>query len=137
MQRKVPLQRRHKRRIDRYASEAWHKAAVSKCCAQCGAKPKSGRLIQGHHVIKKQVLERRCKELYGDQWLEHYVHIEWDRRNLLPLCERCHRRHHDAFRRLPRQLIEEHCRKINQFARELGLEWWLDREYSSSSDKDL
>jgi hypothetical protein len=86
----------------------------------CGAK--AG--VQGHHVITQQQLRIAASELNKD-----FERLRWDTRNRLPLCARHHAAHHSAFHRIPRDVLEKACPKVFQFARELGLEWWLERTY--------
>lgn len=70
---------------------------------------------QGHHVIEKSYLKRNG-----------LGRLRWDQRNFMPLCQRHHSRHTGAFQRVPRHLLSA----ANwAFARELGLEWYLERYY--------
>lgn len=56
-------------------------------CLVCG-----GRAVHEHHVVYRQELRRRG----GDPR---------DRRNLVPVCGRCHGDHHSAVRRIPLELL--------------------------------
>ena len=56
-------------------------------CIACPA-----RAVHLHHVVTRQEIRRRG----GD---------EGDPRNLIPLCLRCHGRHHSAFTRIPARLL--------------------------------
>lgn len=121
-----PMKRRPgvKHQIDRQASEAWAKAARTKTCALCKAKG-----VEGHHVITQQQLKAWAREQDRYGWQELFERVRWDRRNLLPLCQRHHDAHHNASHRLALRIVREACPKIDQFARELGLGWWLERTY--------
>jgi hypothetical protein len=117
--RRTPLKRRYKRQIDRQAAEAWANRARTKPCARCG-----GRRVQGHHVIAKQTLRQNAMQNGYE-----YERVVWDARNLISLCERCHGAHHAATHRLSLSFVRGACPRIDQFAREVGLEWWLERTY--------
>jgi phenylacetate-coenzyme A ligase PaaK-like adenylate-forming protein len=133
--RRVPLTRQVRVRavIDRQAAEAWAKSARTKGCACCGA---TG--VHGHHVITQQELKNwaktRARELTDrgelTNWQEQFERIRWDRRNLLSLCVRHHELHHSHGQRLDLRMVERHCPKLRQFARELNLEWWLENAYT-------
>jgi 5-methylcytosine-specific restriction endonuclease McrA len=129
LQRKTPLQRkpmksspRVKGTIDREASEAWARHARKKRCVVCGAKG-----AKGHHIITQQQLRIAATELDRD-----YESLRWDLRNLLPLCERHHTAHHSRAHVLDLLIVLEHAPKVAQFARELDLFWYLQREYRTT-----
>lgn len=88
----------------------WTAFVTGKPCACCG-----NPAVQGHHVIYKQHLHR-----------EALHHLTWDPRNCLPLCFRCHHRHHLAIR--PVKWSELRLENL-EFAREVGLWWLLRRTY--------
>jgi len=115
------LRRRARRVTNRDAAEAWGKGIRGKPCAVCGRGP-----CQGHHVITQQQLRRIARTNALD-----LQSLLWDSRNRLPLCEACHYAHHQRRRTVPRAVLRRHCPKVFQFARELDLEWWLEREYPS------
>lgn len=114
-----PLKQSRRRIVDREASEAWARGVHGKGCIVCGARPS-----QGHHVITQQALRRHAADRDMDA-----QRLLWDRRNRVPVCAICHHAHHAWTRRLPLSLVERHAPRVRQFARELGLEWLLDREY--------
>lgn len=88
----------------------WSAFVTGKPCAVCG-----DPAVQGHHVIYKQHLHR-----------EQLDHLAWDLRNCLPVCFRCHHRHHLSHRPIKRgELRLENL----EFAREVGLWWLLRRTY--------
>lgn len=121
LERGSTFSRRRRRLVvgDRERSEAWARYAHSKPCAVCGA-----ARTQGHHVITKQQL-RRWASAEGFE----VDRLLWDVRNCLALCERHHAAHHSWARRLTLSFVLKHCPKVHQFACELGLLWWLEREY--------
>jgi hypothetical protein len=116
---RTPLKRRHKRQIDRQASEAWAKHARAKTCALCRS-----AAVEGHHVITQQAL-RQNAQANGYE----FERVRWDFRNCLPLCRRHHEAHHNASHRLSLRVVRKACPKIDQFAREVGLAWFLERTY--------
>lgn len=120
-----PLTTKHRAVIDRQASEAWAKGVRSKPCVRCGAWH-----AQGHHILSQQALRRRAKELGIDA-----QSILWDERNRLALCPRCHAAHHLYAKRITRAMLEQHAPKVAQFARELGLDWLLDRDYPPTTER--
>lgn len=76
--------------------------------------------IEGHHVITRQSLRKRGLS-----------YLDWDTRNSLACCQRAHRRHTGAverisYERLPAAAIE--------FAKEVDLDWQLDRFYPRLGD---
>lgn len=48
--------------------------------------------------------------------------IEWDRRNVLPVCNLCHQRHHSGAARIALSVIVEESPTALLFAAELGPE---------------
>lgn len=52
--------------------------------------------------------------------------LYWDLRNMLPVCELCHTRHHRAFRRITRRELTS---AAIEFANELALDWLIERTY--------
>lgn len=94
------------------ARRHWAAAVRGKKCCRC-----NGRADQGHHAIPKRRL--------ADAGLHEYV---WDLRNLVPLCTRCHERHETATERLWRKRLPA---LVEEFAKEVEMEWSLDRDYGS------
>jgi hypothetical protein len=109
--------------IERLAREAWARRARSKTCAVCGAASP-----RGHHIITQQQLRLTATEHGLD-----FARLRWDTRNLLPLCDRHHAAHHNRTHPVPRSLLVSGCPKVFQFARELGLVWWVERVYPDTS----
>jgi hypothetical protein len=101
---------------------AWGLNARGKCCAVCGCSDCPG--VEGHHIIRVQVLRKEA----GFRGFD-FEAVHWDLRNQLPVGRLCHASHHNARRRIPRAILEAHAPQVFAFARELGLEWALDREY--------
>jgi hypothetical protein len=71
--------------------------------------------LQAHHVITQQQLRKRG-----------LIHLRWDVRNGMALCERAHSRHTTAVERIPYSLLSP---ENIAFAEENGLGWLLDRYY--------
>lgn len=125
---------------ERRASESWHRRTLARCerrreggsvllvCPACGKLHRAGE-IQAHHVIGQEQIRRYVNglRLPLDAALKLLVSLLWDRRNGFPACVRCHDRHTKAVERLPRALLD---RKHEQFAREIGLDYLLDRDYT-------
>ncbi len=74
--------------------------------------------IQAAHVISKQALKRRGLQAFL-----------WDVRNGVAACYQHHRRSDSGHARFPREMLPA---AAEEFARELDLDWWLDRFYPSS-----
>lgn len=95
---------------ERLAAHRWWEGVVKgRTCAVCGSKHN----VQGHHILPKQDVKRAG----GDVWAKA---------NGLPLCESCHMNHESAAKRVPRRLIPV---AAEWFARDLGLDWKLERIY--------
>lgn len=113
--------------------ESWALAARSKPCAKC--RRRAPVVIRGHHIVKRQTVERLAKSLARDAGGDigtFVARLAWDQRNLLPLCDRCHEAHHGPDR-LSLSLIAREAPLVFGFARELGgeAEAVLRREYST------
>jgi hypothetical protein len=120
---RTPLKRKSKRLGpgDRDAASAWARHAKRRVCALCSA-PNP----HGHHVIYLQELKRVIR---SHNLEDRRQGILYDRRNLLPLCERHHAAHHSGAHPLTLTIVRSACPKVDQFAAELGLDWWLERYY--------
>lgn len=136
LERKTPLQQRAalKARVVALApadrqrvaalSETWWRTVTQtpkgewRACMCCGALKVR---VEGHHTIKQQTIRReaRSRKLDVATWV-------WDPRNGVPLCERCHSRHSLAVERVPGYLLPI---RVWDFARDLGLEWALEKEH--------
>lgn len=117
--RRTPLKARRRHIIERQASAAWARGVRTKPCAVCGALGS-----QGHHIITQQQLRQVAKTLQVD-----FERLRWDTRNRLPLCPRHHAAHHARTHPVPWSVLEDAAPKVVQFARELGLVYWLERTY--------
>jgi hypothetical protein len=106
----------------------WGVHARGKCCAVCGRPDCPG--VEGHHIIRVQVLRKEA----GFRGFD-FEAVRWDLRNQLPVGRLCHAAHHSASRRIPRAVLEAHTPLVFEFARELDLEWALDREYPPAGDR--
>jgi hypothetical protein len=89
---------------------------------------KEAPATQGHHIIAAQLLRREA--LRRSVAL---LPILWDRRNRLGVCPDCHANHHGRSRPIVREVLLRDAVWVFGFARELNLEWALDREYPQQS----
>jgi heterodisulfide reductase subunit C len=113
------------RRTDSEAARAWVRRARCMRCVICGE-----RGPRGHHIITQQLLRRTALSKGLD--LEA---IRWDQRNLLALCDRHHAAHHAKMPAIALSIVLMHQPKVLAFASELGLVWWLSREYPHLSTR--
>jgi hypothetical protein len=120
--------KRGRRGEEKRRRAAWAAHARGKRCAVCGHP--GCRPVAGHHLLRVQVLRKEA----GFRGFDFDV-VLWDLRNQLPVGEPCHAAHHNASRRIPRAVLETHTPEVFDFARELGLEWALDREYPSAGER--
>lgn len=109
-------------RLSRELREAW-KASTEDRCAACGA---IGVTIQGHHVVRQQLIKAAVQGMGG----ERILRALWDVRNRLALCEDCHRRHHSRLGTLAWSLIERLAPEAIVFAHELDLLWRAKLDYN-------
>lgn len=96
--------------------------ARSGICVVCG--DPECRPVEGHHVLYQQWL---CG-VAGTRGLDARALLE-DRRGWLRVGQRCHRRHHGAYLRIPRAVLAEHCPEVFDMAAELNLTSRLERTY--------
>lgn len=121
--RKTPL--RANRKMPARTQYAWREGMEGKRCVLCHAVP-----AYGHHIIEKQALRAKADELRDpDSAGKLYARLVADTRNRLALCADCHMNHHAGARRVPRDALRVHAASVWVFARELGMEWYLDRHY--------
>jgi hypothetical protein len=71
--------------------------------AVCASPKCHARAVHHHHVLYRQIIRRH----HGD---------ETDERNLIPLCFRCHERHHNRVAPLPLWALPD---SVYEFAAEL------------------
>jgi hypothetical protein len=111
--------RRTKRTLspaDRNRAGAFRRAVAHKRCAVCGADSDLGpviSVIDAHHVVSARECRSRGIPVY-------------DPRNALPICRQDHEHHENAAKRIPRSVLTE---ENWEFAREHGLEWYIERYY--------
>jgi hypothetical protein len=139
---------------DPVLSRRWLEATVNgKACVVCGRTRREHRVvIQGHHPIKQQAIEREFP--HGARWDADYgafVYVErgqdaelttqqilWDTRNAAPLCIEDHERHTAGVVRLPFTVLGP---GPVQFARDfrtragVDLMYLLEREHPPSQPK--
>lgn len=98
-------------------AERWHTEAARRSCVCCGAPGP----CDGHHLLEKPWIRDACKRLGLDPAI-----VVWDQRGFMACCRQCHRRHHDAVKRISWRLLPA---DVFELARELGLEERLRRTY--------
>lgn len=112
-----PLKRRASRhRFDHDAASIFRALAIDSRCAICG----TTRHLEVHHVLPQRVLKA-----------EGHRDLLWDVRNGMVLCRWDHARHENAFARIPASRISH---EAWSFAQELGLDWWLERNYGAQDE---
>lgn len=117
LRRRKPIQRGRRKSYgvdDSIARRHWREQVTAGGCVMPGP---HGGFVQGHHIITKDLLKREG----------HSTRL-WDTRNGLALCEHHHNLHHRRLEPVPMYLLPEGA---HDFAREVGLEWVLDRDYSA------
>lgn len=103
---------------------------VGEKCASCGRTTKQGARIEGHHVVRKELIKVRARE---QKWTdEERDRRLWDLRNKLDLCERCHKGKHHNGQKLPWSLVQKAAPKAIQLAREIGLARRAARDYAGA-----
>lgn len=95
-------------------------------CLVCGRSKhearRAGTKLEGHHAVAK----RKLKEVARARGL-NLIAVVWDLRNRVFVCgSPCHPDHTSAKRRIRLADLPSH---VLVFARELGLMWWVEREY--------
>lgn len=96
--------------------EVWLQTARRQHCVVCG-RPQP----RGHHIITQQQLRKSHPATYEL--------IRWDTRNLLALCDTHHVGHHSKLHAIPLTTVLARQPRVLRFAQELGLTWYLSREY--------
>lgn len=105
------LKRGRRKPVGVIVADIWREGLHEERCVVCGI----GRNLDGHHAIPKRVLRRLG---FGD-----YV---MDKRNRVPACRHDHESHENRHRPIRR---DELPASVFEFARDLCLEWYLDRHY--------
>jgi hypothetical protein len=108
------------RRREQRAALRWNLGIRGSVCVACCKRP----AVEGHHIIRLQVLRREAKNRGFDFDL-----VRWDARNRLPLCKHCHANHHSRAAPLSKELLLRVARWVYDFASEHDLTWAIDREY--------
>jgi 5-methylcytosine-specific restriction endonuclease McrA len=102
----------------------WGRVTYRDTCAVCGRTKSQARFagtkLEGHHAVAK----RKLKEVALGRGLDA-VAVMWDLRNRVFLCGQCHANHTNATRRMRKAELPA---PVFEFASELALTWWLDRE---------
>lgn len=81
--------------------------------------------LEGHHIIEKEHLRQHFPSGHNGRTLTELV---WDPRNGLLVRHTIHRRHTSRHEPIPQSALPEEAR---EFARELGLEWYLAGRYTA------
>lgn len=103
---------------------------VGEKCANCGRTTKQGARIEGHHVVRKELIKARARELGWSE--EERDRRLWDLRNKLDLCEHCHKGKHHNGKKLAWSLVQKAAPKAIQLAREIGLLRRASRDYADA-----
>jgi hypothetical protein len=129
LKRGAPLKRTQFRtwsRLDSAARDEWRRQVVRGNCVMCGRA--DCRPLDPHHVVPAQRLRRYVKglRLPPEEAATVRRRLLFDPRNGIPVGRRCHENHENGHARIPRLLLPS---SAEEFARELGLEYVLDRLY--------
>lgn len=120
----------------------WRAKIVSHgICVVCGEGPKAKdpakrkfKLLDPHHVISQRAIKRYMgqfrKHLDAEAWEAKLIALLYDARNGLCICRACHQRHEKRVKLIPRALVSV---SAIEFARELDLEWMIERDYSEAA----
>jgi hypothetical protein len=118
----------------------WAEYARCRRCAVCEARTGDsdtfGRIVvvRGHHVITQQAIRAWARTHWqAESNEEAVIELLWDIRNCLPLCDIHHVRHHNAQRRVRRVELRKSSPQAFAFARQLELDWQLDRYYGAAN----
>ena len=131
---RTPLKRTRsvlRRDFDAEAAKAWL-GSMGWRCAVCGERQRRERL-EGHHVIPQRLIRAHVRSLAHTLKLpdaEAVVLLRrllWDPRNGVPVHRECHAR---LERRFATIVPSD---EAWDFARELGLEWWLEKHYAKEA----
>lgn len=114
VKRSSPIRRRRRRARTRDEIEASAIFGGGGPCEVHDGHECQGR-VQSHHVVEKAKLKSIGR-----------LDLLWDIRNRMRVCTWRHERHTGAYERIPLELVPAGARA---FARELGLDWWLERIY--------
>lgn len=133
LQRKAPLRRKPLRRVvvvrggrprgRRVVDERrgrWNRAIRGTVCVVCRGRPAT----EAHHIVREQVLRREAPGRGFD-----FDEVRFDPRNRLGVCKDCHAAHHARVRPISRETLWRYAPWVFEFATDLDLAWWLDREY--------
>lgn len=120
---RAPLKRRSSKRLSKAALDVrklWRERVLEVGGYRCAVGPSycSGPL-QCHHILPKRVLRREGHE---DRF--------WAVPNGLVLCEFHHMSHENRSRVVPAAALSQ---EAWSFARDLGLDWWLERFYADDN----
>lgn len=122
-------------KLDEQAHAEWRRKVIRGRCVICVLKGRRSDLHHEHdphHVLPARYIRRyvRSLQLPAAEARKLLRSLLYDPRNGLCLDRRCHDRHEMAFEHVPYEAIPQ---KAIQFARELGLEWVLEKLYPRRS----
>lgn len=83
----------------------------------------SGHERDGHHLVPKQTIKRELRRVYSPDELREVL---WDPRNGIPVRRYCHDLLERCMFRIPRLRLPA---SVEEFAGDVGLDWYLDRTY--------
>lgn len=78
--------------------------------------------LDPHHLVTQQQIKKVVRGIDARGFRLN------DERNIVPVCRRHHDLYHGCRLRIPREALPA---GVEDFAAELGLEWWLERQYGS------
>lgn len=118
-------------RLDVQAHAIWKGSICRRRCEMClrsGRARDAHATRDAHHILPARYIRGyvRSLKLPAAEARVLLRSLLWDRRNGMSLCRSCHDNHESAFRRVPRVAIPM---KARQFARELEMEYVIDRLY--------
>jgi len=106
-------------------------ASVGSKCKNCGREEDFVQVfVEGHHVVRKELIKARAKEQGWSR--EKRDRRLWDLRNKLDLCRGCHLGKHHNGKKLAWSLVQKAAPKAIQFAREVGLVRRAARDYAGA-----
>lgn len=99
-------------------------AGLPRRCAVTGRRASATDPMEAHHPLPREYLRRMARE--RGMGAEERARLLWDPRNRMAVLRSVHDRHTRAFERIPAKALTE----ANwEFAREVGLERVLERQY--------
>lgn len=138
----APPQRRRRKRDPKEAAkraawikELWRRAdrdeyGLARCAVTGETELDAAERLEGHHVIEKEHIRQKFPNGHGGRSL---VDLVWDPRNGMLVLVSVHQRHTKRYKTIPIGAVPADA---FEFARELGLEWYLAGRYDHEEDDD-